>query len=114
MDAARTARRLGGNVTIVYRRTQKEMPARVEELHHALEEGIQLKELRSPCEFIGNDAHRVTAAMIDVIALGEPDASGRRKPVVTGERETMKTDLVVITSYSIHYTKLYDSFMLMK
>lgn len=55
MDAARTARRLGGHVTIVYRRTKTEMPARVEELHHALEEGIQLLELRSPCEFIGDD-----------------------------------------------------------
>ena len=54
MDAARTARRLGGLVTIVYRRTQGEMPVRVEELHHALEEGIQLKVLRAPREFVGD------------------------------------------------------------
>ena len=97
MDAARTARRLGGNVTIVYRRTQSEMPARVEELHHALEEGIKLKVLRSPCEFIGDDkTHFVKAANLEVIALGEPDASGRRSPVATGEKELMKADLVIM------------------
>jgi len=97
MDAARTARRLGGNVTIVYRRTRSEMPARVEELHHALEEGIQLKVLRSPCEFIGDDkTHFVSAAILEVIALGEPDASGRRSPAPTGEKETMKADLVIM------------------
>ena len=97
MDAARTARRLGGNVTIVYRRTKSEMPARVEELHHALEEGIQLKVLRSPCEFIGDDkTHFVTGAVLEVIALGEPDASGRRSPVATGETEMMKADLVIM------------------
>ncbi len=97
MDAARTARRLGGQVTIVYRRTQKEMPARVEELHHALEEGIQLKQLRSPCEFVGDDkTHFVKAAILEVIALGEPDASGRRSPVATGEQETMHADLVIM------------------
>ena len=97
MDASRTARRLGGNVTIVYRRTQSEMPARVEELHHALEEGIKLKVLRSPCEFIGDDkTHFVKAANLEVIALGEPDASGRRSPVATGEKEIMKADLVIM------------------
>lgn len=97
MDAARTARRLGGNVTIVYRRTQSEMPARVEELHHALEEGIALKVLRSPCEFVGDDkTHFVTGAMLDVMDLGEPDASGRRSPVVTGKKELMKADLVIM------------------
>ena len=97
MDAARTARRLGGNVTIVYRRTQSELPARVEELHHALEEGIQLKVLRSPCEFVGDDkTNFVTGAMLEVMALGEPDASGRRSPVATGEKELMKADLVIM------------------
>ena len=75
MDAARTARRLGGKVTIIYRRTRDEMPARVEELHHALEEDIDLKVLRSPREFIGNDKnHFVTHAILDVMELGEPDA----------------------------------------
>jgi glutamate synthase (NADPH/NADH) small chain len=97
MDAARTARRLGGNVTIVYRRTQKEMPARVEELHHALEEGIDLKVLRSPCEFLGDQkTNFVTAAQLDVMELGEPDASGRRSPVTTGQKETMHADLVIM------------------
>ncbi len=97
MDAARTARRLGGLVTIVYRRTQSEMPVRVEELHHALEEGIELKELRAPSEFIGDDkTHFVTHAKLDVIALGEPDASGRRSPVSTGKVEAMAVDLVIM------------------
>ncbi len=86
MDAARTAHRLGGHVTIVYRRTQSEMPARVEELHHALEEGIALKVLRSPSEFLGDQQTGfVTAATLEVMELGEPDASGRRRPMATGE-----------------------------
>ncbi|MCP5298913.1 MAG: sulfide/dihydroorotate dehydrogenase-like FAD/NAD-binding protein [Chromatiaceae bacterium] len=97
MDAARTAKRLGGNVSIVYRRTQEEMPARVEELHHALEEEIQLKVLRSPKEFVGDDkTHFVTHAVLDVMALGEPDASGRRRPSSTGREETIAADLVIM------------------
>jgi glutamate synthase (NADPH/NADH) small chain len=97
MDAARTARRLGGRVTIVYRRTQEEMPVRVEELHHALEEGIELKVLRAPREFIGNDKnHFVTHTHLDVMELGEPDASGRRRPLATGETEEMKVNLVIM------------------
>nr|WP_294505847.1 sulfide/dihydroorotate dehydrogenase-like FAD/NAD-binding protein [uncultured Rhodopila sp.] len=97
MDAARTARRLGGIVTIVYRRTQSEMPVRVEELHHALEEGIALKQLRAPSEFIGDAATNVViAATLDVIELGAPDASGRRSPVATGRTERMPVDLVIM------------------
>jgi glutamate synthase (NADPH/NADH) small chain len=97
MDAARTARRLGGQVTIVYRRTQDEMPVRVEELHHALEEGIDLKVLRAPREFVGNDkTHFVTHASLDIMQLGEPDASGRRRPIATGETEEMPIDLVIM------------------
>jgi glutamate synthase (NADPH/NADH) small chain len=97
MDAARTARRLGGNVTIVYRRTQSEMPARVEELHHALEEGIALKVLRSPAEFVGDDkTHFVNGAVLEVMELGEPDASGRRSPIATGQTELMHADLVIM------------------
>jgi glutamate synthase (NADPH/NADH) small chain len=97
MDSARTARRLGGNVTIVYRRTRAEMPVRVEELHHAIEEGIQIRELRSPREFVGDDkTHFVTHAMLDVMELGEPDASGRRSPVPTGRVEPMPVDLVIM------------------
>ena len=97
MDAARTAHRLGGHVTIVYRRTRSEMPARVEELEHALEEGITLLPLRSPTEFLGDDATGfVTATTLDVMELGEPDASGRRRPVPTGRTETMPADLVIM------------------
>lgn len=97
MDAARTARRLGGNVTIVYRRTQKEMPARVEELEHALEEGIMLRVLRSPSEFVGDaETGFVTAATVEVMELGEPDASGRRRPVPTGATEVVRADLVIM------------------
>jgi len=97
MDAARTAKRLGGHVTIVYRRTQDAMPVRVEELHHALEEGIELKVLRAPREFIGSDkTHFVTHTNLDVMELGEADASGRRRPVPTGGIEVMKVDLVIM------------------
>ncbi|MGB5447243.1 MAG: FAD-dependent oxidoreductase, partial [Psychromonas sp.] len=96
MDAARTACRLGGKVTIVYRRTQQEIPARVEELHHALEEGITLKELRSPCEFLGDKNHRLSSCKLDLMALGDPDASGRRRPKETGETELMKVDLAIM------------------
>ena len=97
MDAARTAKRLGAHVSIVYRRTQQEMPARVEELHHALEEGIELKVLRSPEKFLGDDkSHIVTHAVLDVMELGEPDASGRRRPVATGKTEDLPVDLVIM------------------
>jgi glutamate synthase (NADPH/NADH) small chain len=96
MDAARTARRLGGNVTIVYRRTQAEMPARVEELHHALEEGIVVKVLRSPREFVGDNHSVLQQTVLDVMDLGPPDASGRRAPVVTGQTELMNIDLAIM------------------
>lgn len=96
MDAARTSKRLGGNVTIVYRRTQAEMPARVEELEHALEEGITLSVLRSPSEFIGGDDGFVKASTLDVMELGEPDDSGRRRPVSTGKKETVHANLVIM------------------
>ncbi|NJD31125.1 MAG: sulfide/dihydroorotate dehydrogenase-like FAD/NAD-binding protein, partial [Gammaproteobacteria bacterium] len=97
MDAARTARRLGANVTIVYRRTISEMPARVEELHHALEEGITVKELRAPCEFLGDGkTNFVTHAVLDVNELGPADPSGRRAPVRTGRTERVPVDLVIM------------------
>jgi len=97
MDAARTARRLGGQVTIVYRRTRAEMPARVEELEHALEEGIELAVLRSPSEFTGDDKTGfVTGATVEIMGLGEPDASGRRSPLRTGLTEQMDADLVIM------------------
>jgi glutamate synthase (NADPH/NADH) small chain len=97
MDAARTAKRLGGNVTIVYRRTKAEMPARVEELEHALEEGIALAVLRSPSEFLGDpDTGFVVSAVVDIMELGEPDDSGRRRPVRTGRSEPMAVDLAIM------------------
>ncbi len=89
MDAARTAKRLGGVVTIVYRRTQSEMPARVEELHHALEEGIALKVLRSPRAFESEKSAHVCHAVLDVMELGPPDASNRRAPIATDKTETI-------------------------
>ena len=96
MDAARTAKRLGGMVTIVYRRTQAEMPARVEELHHALEEGIELMVLRAPREFTSEKSAHVCHAILDVMELGPPDGSSRRSPVATGKTETMPVDLVIM------------------
>lgn len=97
MDAARTACRLGANVTIIYRRTLKEMPARVEELHHALEEGIRVRELRAPSEFLGDGkTNFVTHAVLDVNELGPADPSGRRSPVKTGQTERVPVDLVIM------------------
>jgi len=96
MDAARTSLRLGGDVTIVYRRTRAEMPVRVEELHHALEEGVKLKVLRAPQLFSGNKHHQVCQTVLDVMDLGPPDASGRRSPVPTGQTESMEVDLVIM------------------
>ncbi len=96
MDAARTSLRLGGDVTIVYRRDQASMPCRIEELHHALEEGVKLQTLTAPCEFVGGDDHKVAVAICDVMRLGDPDASGRRSPVPTGARTTLAADLVIM------------------
>jgi glutamate synthase (NADPH) small chain len=96
MDAARTSKRLGANVAIVYRRTKKEMPARVEELAHALEEGIALMPLRSPQKFVSGGDHKVCHTILDVMELGAPDASGRRKPEATGKTETIPVDLVIM------------------
>ncbi len=96
MDAARTARRLGGRVTIVYRRTRAEMPARVEELEHALEEGIELAVLRSPVAFEGNEQGFVTSAPVEIWGGGEPAAAGRRRPVATGRTTEIPADLVIM------------------
>ncbi|MFW5830151.1 MAG: NADPH-dependent glutamate synthase, partial [Planctomycetota bacterium] len=96
MDSARSALRLGAEqVSIVYRRTRAEMPARVEEIHHALEEGIQLCELHSPAAILGDDNDQVCGLVCDVMQLGEPDDSGRRRPVKTGEQVTLDVDQVV-------------------
>jgi glutamate synthase (NADPH/NADH) small chain len=98
MDAARTARRLGGkNVYVVYRRSREEMPARAEEIHHAEEEGIIFKLLASPLEYMGDERGMVRQVRCQQMALGEPDASGRRSPVpVAGAEFTIDTDLVIV------------------
>jgi len=97
MDAARTAKRLGGNVTIIYRRTKAEMPARKEELHHALEEGVNLKVLRGPIEFIGDEkTNFISHTVLAVNELGPPDKSGRRSPKPTGETERVPVDLIIM------------------
>ncbi len=99
MDSVRTAKRLGAKrAMIVYRRSEEEMPARLEEVHHAKEEGIEFMTLRNPIEFIGNEQGRVTNMILQVMELGEPDASGRRSPIeVPGRTETLEVDEVVVS-----------------
>ena len=97
MDAARCALRLGGNVTLVYRRGEAEMPARREELEHAKEEGIVFRTLSTPLRFIGDDSGRLKAAECQEMELGEPDESGRRRPVPReGHTFILEVDTVVI------------------
>jgi glutamate synthase (NADPH/NADH) small chain len=97
MDSARTALRLGGDVTIVYRRAREQMPARIEEIHHAEEEGVKLKLLNNPVRIIGDDRHRVVAMECIKMELGEPDESGRRRPVpIEGSEFTMELDTVIV------------------
>ncbi|MCX8006848.1 MAG: NADPH-dependent glutamate synthase [Coriobacteriia bacterium] len=97
MDAARTAKRLGAEqVFLVYRRSEDEMPARREEVHHAREEGIEFKMLCSPQEVLGRDGW-VTGMVVTRMELGEPDESGRRAPVcVVGSEHTIECDTVVV------------------
>lgn len=98
MDAARTALRIGSEkVTIVYRRSMEEMPARVEEVRHAQEEGIIFMNLHNPIEYHTDDNGRVSEAVLQVMTLGEPDASGRRSPVpVEGKTVTIPADMVIV------------------
>ncbi|MCF8054592.1 MAG: NADPH-dependent glutamate synthase [Deltaproteobacteria bacterium] len=97
MDSVRTALRLGAdNAHIVYRRTEAEMPARKEEVHHAHEEGVQFKLLANPLEYLGDEKNTVRAIVCEQMELGEPDASGRRKPVPTGKTFTLEVDVVVV------------------
>ena len=98
MDSTRTAKRMGAErVILVYRRSEEEMPARLEEVGHAKEEGIEFKTLHNPVEYIGDDKGRVTAMRVQRMELGEPDASGRRKPVpVEGAIEEIPVDLVIV------------------
>ena len=96
MDSCRTAKRLGANVTLVYRRSEAEMPARLEEVKHAKEEGINFLTLHNPAEYIGDEKGAVAQAVLEVMKLGEPDASGRRSPEPTGEKITIDVDQVVV------------------
>ena len=97
MDAVRTAKRLGAEATIVYRRSEKELPARVEEVHHAKEEGIEFKMLTNPTVVLGDEKGWVRAINCVEMALGEPDESGRRSPqVVEGSDFEIECDVVVM------------------
>jgi glutamate synthase (NADPH/NADH) small chain len=98
MDSARTALRLGADkVRIVYRRSREEMPARAEEIHHGEQEGVEIHLLTNPVRFIGDEKGRVKAMECIKMELGEPDESGRRRPVpIKDSNFIMETDLVVI------------------
>jgi glutamate synthase (NADPH) small chain len=101
MDAARTARRLGADVTIVYRRGRAEMPARAEEIHHAEEEGIHFQLLCNPVRLIGDDKGWISGVECVRMELGEPDASGRRRPVAQeGSEFVIDADMFVIAAGS--------------
>ena len=98
MDAARTALRLGAEVHIVYRRSEEELPARVEEVHHAKEEGIIFDLLTNPTQIFTDDAGNVTGMECIRMELGEPDESGRRRPVeVKGSEFTIEVDTVIMS-----------------
>ena len=97
MDAVRTARRLGADATIVYRRSEKELPARAEEVHHAREEGIRFRMLTNPTEVLGDERGWVRGVRCVEMELGEPDESGRRRPVVKpGSEFEIACDVVVM------------------
>ena len=97
MDAVRTAKRLGAEATIVYRRSETELPARVEEVHHAKEEGIEFRMLTNPTRIIGDEKGWVTAINCVQMELGEPDASGRRSPIeVAGSDFEVACDVVIM------------------
>jgi glutamate synthase (NADPH/NADH) small chain len=96
MDAARTAVRVGfENVYIVYRRTEAELPARLEEIRHAKEEGIQFIFLRAPKKIYDKDGY-VNGMQFEIMELGEPDSSGRRSPIGTGEMVDLDVDTVIV------------------
>ncbi len=98
MDSVRTALRLGAeHPFIIYRRTEQEMPARLEEVHHAKEEGIEFKELTNPIEYIGDENGFVKAVKVIKMELGEPDESGRRRPrPIEGSEYTIDVDQVIV------------------
>ena len=99
MDSVRTAKRLGAErAMIVYRRSEEEMPARLEEVKHAKEEGVEFMTLHNPVEYLGDERGRVKQMRLQKMELGEPDASGRRRPVpVEGAIETIDVDEVIVS-----------------
>jgi glutamate synthase (NADPH/NADH) small chain len=98
MDAARTALRLGAKVSVAYRRTEKELPARVEEVHHAKEEDIDFQFLTNPVEVLGDDKGWVRGLRCIRMKLGEPDASGRCSPIeIKGSEFDIETDVVIMS-----------------
>lgn len=99
MDAVRTALRLGAETaTIIYRRSEEEMPARVEEVHHAKQEGVRFLTLHNPLRYETDEQGHVRAVVLQQMELGEPDASGRRRPVpIPGAEVTMEADLVIVS-----------------
>lgn len=99
MDSVRTARRLGAErAIIIYRRSEQEMPARLEEVKHAKEEGVEFMTLHNPIEYIADEQGRVKQVVLQKMELGEPDASGRRSPVpIPGATETLDIDLAIVS-----------------
>ncbi len=99
MDSVRTARRMGAErAMIIYRRSEAEMPARIEEVHHAKEEGVEFLTLCNPIEYKADERGRVRSVVVQRMELGEPDASGRRSPVpVEGAIEEIDVDLVIVS-----------------
>lgn len=98
MDSVRTARRMGAEAMIIYRRGEAEMPARAEEVLHAKEEGVKFMTLYNPVEYKGDEKGRVKSVIVQRMELGEPDASGRRSPVpVDGAIEEIPVDLVIVS-----------------
>lgn len=99
MDSVRTARRMGAEVAmVVYRRSEDEMPARVEEVKHAKEEGVEFMTLHNPIEYRGDEKGRVNTMLVQEMELGEPDASGRRSPIaIEGAIKEIPVDLVIVS-----------------
>lgn len=99
MDSCRTARRMGAErAIVVYRRSEAEMPARIEEVKHAKEEGVEFLTLHNPIEYLGDEKGRVRAMRLQKMELGEPDASGRRSPIaIEGAIEEVEVDMVIVS-----------------
>lgn len=99
MDSVRTAKRLGAEkAMIIYRRSEEEMPARIEEVKHAKEEGVEFLTLHNPIEYIADEQGRVKQVVLQKMTLGEPDASGRRSPMpIPGATETLDIDLAIVS-----------------